>query len=102
LGVVLFYASCTKEDTLLENSFKDTLDNHVYKMVAIGTQIWMAENLAYLPEISNFITGPESAKHYYVYGYEGTDIAAVKATDKYSTSGVLYNWTAANNSCPTG
>ena len=41
--------------------------------------------------------GSEDAagSYYYVYGYDGTNVADAKATDNYATYGVLYNWTAA-------
>jgi uncharacterized protein (TIGR02145 family) len=62
----------------------------------------MAENLKYLPSVSPSNVGSEIDPFYYVYGYQGTDILAAKATDNYKTYGVLYNWEAAKASCPKG
>jgi hypothetical protein len=39
------------EDAGLIGNFIDERDNHEYKWVKIGNQIWMAENLAYLPAV---------------------------------------------------
>jgi uncharacterized protein (TIGR02145 family) len=41
--------------------------------------------------------------YYYVYGYEGTDVAAAQATSNYDTYGVLYNWPAVmtGDICPS-
>ncbi|MFB1019863.1 MAG: FISUMP domain-containing protein, partial [Flavobacteriales bacterium] len=41
---------------------------------------------------------------YYVYGYEGTDVAAAQATANYATYGVLYNVPAVMTEgiCPSG
>jgi len=69
-------------------------DGYDYSTVQIGDQCWFAENCRYLPEASDFNTGSETVPYYYVYGYEGTDVAAAKATDNYETYGVLYNWPA--------
>ena len=77
--------------------FTDSRDGNVYKMVIIGEQVWMAENLAYLPVVIGPVTGSKTEPHFYVYGYWGTDVAAAKATANYTTYGVLYNWPAAMN-----
>lgn len=80
-----------------QQTFTDTRDGHVYQKVIIGTQVWMAENLAYLPSVSPPSAGSDTEKHYYVYGYEGTSVSAAKQEANYSTYGVLYNWPAAMN-----
>ncbi len=84
-----------------DSTFTDSRDGNVYKMVGIGNQIWMAENLAYLPSLNSTEVSYDEPK-YYVYGYNGTDVNAAKALPIYSSYGVLYNWAAANISCPSG
>jgi uncharacterized protein (TIGR02145 family) len=78
-------------------SFTDTRDGNVYQTVTIGNQVWMAENLKYLPSVVEPGTGSQTTHYYYVYGYNGTDVNAAKATSNYITYGVLYNWPAAMN-----
>jgi uncharacterized protein (TIGR02145 family) len=86
----------TLSDTDIEyGSFTDSRDGNLYKTVAIGSQVWMAENLAYLPSVVGPATGSDTEPHYYVYGYNGTSVAAAKANCQ--TYGVLYNWSAAMN-----
>lgn len=80
----------------------DTRDNHTYKTVRIGKQVWMAENLAFLPAVSKFATGSDVDKYYYVQAYEGVDVSEAKATANYSAFGVLYNWSAAVSACMNG
>ena len=77
--------------------YTDTRDGNHYNVVKIGNQLWMAENLKYLPSVVGPSTGSYTEPYYYVYGYNGNDVAAAKATDNYTTYGVLYNWTAAMN-----
>jgi uncharacterized protein (TIGR02145 family) len=113
---VIFYKPTIEETTT--GTFTDTRDGKVYNWVQIGDQVWMAENLAYLPSVNRVSDGSENAagSYYYVYGYDGTNVADAKATANYTTYGALYNWTAAmdgsNSStanpsgvqgvCPTG
>jgi uncharacterized protein (TIGR02145 family) len=78
-----------------DSSFTDFRDGNVYKTVTIGSQLWMAENLKYLPEVIGPATGSDTISYYYVYGYDGTNVTDAKATSNYDTYGVLYNWTAA-------
>jgi uncharacterized protein (TIGR02145 family) len=80
------------------DTFTDSRDGTVYKMVTIGDQVWMAENLKYLPTVVPDAIGSGTEPYYYVYGYEGSDVSEAKATKNYSDYGVLYNWTAAMGS----
>ncbi len=73
----------------------DSRDGNHYNAVRIGSKIWMAENLKYLPSVVGPGTGSGTTPYYYVYDYNGTDVNAAKATANYSTYGVLYNWPAA-------
>ena len=92
---VIFYKPTIEETT--SGTFIDSRDGNEYNWVKIGDQVWMAENLAYLPSVNMVADGSEDAagSYYYVYGYDGTNVADAKATDNYATYGVLYNWTAA-------
>jgi len=85
-----------------KGTFKDSRDQHVYKYVKIGTQTWMAENLAYLPAVSPSSDGSETSPLYYVYDYEGSSISEAKSKGNYTSYGVLYNWEAAKIACPSG
>ena len=86
LGVLLLLTvCCSKNEEEIDDfsgnfgTFIDSRDNHVYKWVRIGDQIWMAENLAFKTDTCSFV--------YYNIG------------DKY---GRLYTWEAANAACPIG
>ena len=92
---VIFYKPTIEETT--SGTFIDSRDGNEYNWVQIGDQVWMAENLAYLPSVNMVADGSEDAagSYYYVYGYDGTNVTDAKATANYTTYGVLYNWTAA-------
>jgi len=86
----------------LSGYFTDTRDGNTYRYTTIGDQTWMAENLRWLPSVSPPGIGSETDPFFYVYGYDGTDVAAAKATANYNDYGVLYNWPATNHVCPAG
>jgi len=75
-----------------------------YSTVQIGEQCWFSENCRYLPVVSPSSASSVTSPYYYVYGYEGADVAAAQATDNYDTYGVLYNWPAVmtEDICPSG
>lgn len=86
----------------IPGTFIDSRDGHEYNYIKIGDQIWMAENLAYLPEVSPPSELSVTEPQYCVYDYYGTNVSEAKATDNYNTFGVLYNWKAAMEACPEG
>jgi uncharacterized protein (TIGR02145 family) len=82
--------------------FIDKRDGKAYSTVKIGKQTWMAENLAWLPSVDSAESESIPDARYYVYGYNGTDVAAARRTQNYLTYGVLYNYAAAVTACPDG
>lgn len=81
-------------------TFTDPRDNHTYRTVKIGKQTWMAENLAYIPQITSEKIFSNTEKLFYVYGYkDDSDNTYLGNKEKY---GVLYNWPAATDACPSG
>jgi uncharacterized protein (TIGR02145 family) len=82
--------------------FQDSRDLHVYKYITLANQVWMAENLAYLPSVFSPTFGDANLTRYYVYGYEGDTTEVARAKSNYATYGVLYNWVAALSACPAG
>lgn len=99
-GRIVAYTALTKQGEELFkccDPFTDPRDGNTYNIVRIGNQCWMAENLKYLPSVVGPATSDAGTAYYYVYGYNGTSVAAAKATANYSDYGVLYNFMAATD-----
>ena len=82
--------------------FFDARDNHKYRWVKIGNQVWMAENLAYLPFLTDPTVQAEKDSNIYVRNYFGVNIEEARQTENYKTYGALYSWKMATELCPSG
>jgi len=86
----------TKADSPL--TFTDDRDGKTYKVVKIGDQFWLAENLAYKPNsneaiLSKHMTSISDLGNFWVYDDKEENIK------KY---GYLYNYKAAQKAVPNG
>jgi uncharacterized protein (TIGR02145 family) len=91
---------------LTNGSFIDPRDGYEYSVVLIGDQLWMVENLKFLPEVYPPTAGGDplidNKPYYYVVGYYGNNVEEAMETANFQAYGVLYNWPAAKLSCPEG
>jgi len=101
-----FLEGTTREHYGMEKEqFCDSRDGKVYVYVTIGTQTWMAENLAY--EAKGSRCYGEGGKIYVGYDYDtkttidsALSDAEIQANcEKY---GRLYDWETAKKVCPSG
>jgi uncharacterized protein (TIGR02145 family) len=103
LAVPVFLACSDETESLSpvlvsHGSFTDPRDHKIYQSVSIETQTWMAENLAYIPYVSDGVT----QSGIWVYDYEGTQVDSAIATVNYQIYGCLYDWETASEVCPSG
>jgi uncharacterized protein (TIGR02145 family) len=102
LDILAAYGACA----VAEFTCGDLLEyqGYDYETVQIGGQCWFSENCRYLPVVSPSSAQSTTAPYYYVYDYQGTDVASAQATANYATYGVLYNWPAVmtDGICPSG
>jgi uncharacterized protein (TIGR02145 family) len=82
--------------------FLDPRDGNRYEYLKIGEDVWMTENLMYLPDVTYPVDKSFDLSRHYVYDYSGNRAEAAKNTSNYETYGVLYNWPAAQGACPSG
>jgi len=71
-----------------EGTLKDFRDDHSYKTIRIGNQVWMAENLKFEPKIGDSKLG--------TYKTYNNDVS------KKDPLGYLYDYSTAKNICPLG
>ena len=91
LGIVVIGAvtNCSKDSTPtgvvgeITGTFTDSRDNNIYKWVTIGTQTWLAENLAYKPNNGEYWAYNNDESNVAIYGY-------------------LYSWELAQTIAPDG
>jgi len=88
---------------IIIGEFTDERDGMTYSFASIGVQIWMTENLAWLPDVNAPDSGSVNEPLHYVYGYNVLgDTISSEEHENYLNYGVLYNYPAAIIACPDG
>lgn len=99
----LLFISCEKQDENRgktdgnENILYDERDGNSYKIIKIGEQVWMAENLRYLTDDITVDGFSEKEPLIYVFNNGSTDADIIQNNPYYLKYGVYYNFPAAMN-----
>jgi uncharacterized protein (TIGR02145 family) len=96
------YGNILSFSTNYKNTLLDERDGQSYKVVKIGNQYWMAENLKYLPYVNLREDVSADEARYYIYNNNDTALSIAISHENYTEYGVLYNHTAALTACPPG
>ncbi|MCU0457661.1 MAG: hypothetical protein MUE37_01030 [Bacteroidales bacterium] len=94
----------TQEPGNLENlqfdnpNFTDPRDGNEYKTIRIGNQLWLAENLRYIP----YVNKQSENGGIWVNGYSGNDVKVASMTEQFKKFGCLYSIENAFSVCPQG
>ena len=104
ISLAIVFSGCKKDPFVTDDSgtYTDTRDQSLYPWVRIGEQIWMGNNMAYLPYANPSTVVSTTEARSYVFGYEGTSVTAAMATPNWDNYGALYNYAAALIACPDG
>jgi uncharacterized protein (TIGR02145 family) len=100
LAFCVLFANCDNND----NESVMDIDGNTYKIVKIGTQVWMAENLKTTREKDGTQIRLVTDNNEWVNIEDNNTEKAYCYYDNYSGSeyGALYTYAAASNACPMG
>jgi len=86
--VAILSCACARE---VPEDLIDQRDGRVYRTTRIGDQTWMAENLGYMPYVSEVAAD----SGIWVFGYDGKSKEWAEGLQNYTDFGCLYSWSAA-------